>query len=585
MLYHVNDFVTGHHGMETSRQVGLSRQALRNSEDGVLRRFSCRLRSTLKSSFSIQIWLPAPSMTCTQTQPPHHFFIMSKVDVLIVGSGPTGLALAISLTQQGVKVRIIDKEVNKPPTSRAIAVHARVLELYDQLDLSEPVIAAGHKMGETELWCEGRRKAHFSMQKVGEDISPYPFVLVYPQYKHEQLLEKRLKEMGVWVERGWEFVDHTDHGSHVTARLRETTAEEGVLVPCDATFMVGCDGARSKVRSSCGIGFEGETYPNVFFVADVIGTGQGAGGDMHACYHRSGVYLLWPHGDGRVHLVGSLSEGSDTMKDNVMTLEGMAPTLTQETDLKVDEVTWLTTYQVHHRLAESFRSGQVFLAGDAVHAHSPVGGYGMNGGILDAINLAWKLASVIHGKADACLLDSYDVERRRIAEMVLHTTDRAFRLVSSQGWFYRFFRLWVVPIIGWIIVRIPMMTRRAFFLFSQIHMNYRQSPLSAGTAGVVHGGDRLPYVVVNGHSNFDGLEAIHWQVHVYGEVKEQLTEWCQSRGIPLQVFPWSQEYRRVRLGRNAAYLLRPDTYVAVAEPSGQPDRLDRFVVDNGLSFQ
>jgi hypothetical protein len=225
---------------------------------------------------------------------------------------------------------------------------------------------------------------------------------------------------------------------------------------------------------------------------------------------------------------------------------------------------------VHHRVADHFRNGRAFLLGDAAHIHSPVGGQGMNTGIGDAVNLAWKLAAVLHGRADASLLDSYEPERVRFARRLVATTDQAFTGVTSAGAIARLVRLHIVPILFPLITKLSSLRRLMFRTISQTAVNYRGSSLSEGRAGTVHGGDRLPWVRLNGvdEDNFTPLTSLDWQVHVYGEAAPGIQAACDGRKLPLHVFSWRPEMGAIGLRRNALYLVRPDGYIALANPSG-----------------
>jgi FAD binding domain len=194
----------------------------------------------------------------------------------------------------------------------------------------------------------------------------------------------------------------------------------------------------------------------------------------------------------------------------------------------------------------------------------------MNTGIGDAVNLAWKLAAVVNGRADQSLLDSYEPERIAFARRLVSTTDQAFTGVTSDGTIARHVRLDVVPVVVPMIFSFAATRRFMFQTISQTAVNYRGSPLSAGRAGTVHGGDRLPWVT--GHlsdvDNFTPLTSLDWQVHVYGSATPEIEGVCQERALPLHVFPWRPEIGRVGLRRNAVYLVRPDGYLALAAPEG-----------------
>ncbi|HEY5128554.1 MAG TPA: FAD-dependent oxidoreductase [Bradyrhizobium sp.] len=201
---------------------------------------------------------------------------MTQTDVLIIGAGPTGLVLALWLTKLGVKVRIIDKTAKPGTTSRALAVQARTLELYRQLDLTEAVIAGGHRVPAVNLWVKGESAARIAFGSVGSDLTPYPFLHIFPQDQHERLLIERLQALGVAVERRTELIGFTDEKDRVTARLRGPDGQE---FDCAAAYIAGCDGARSIVRETIGTGFPGGTYRQIFYVADVDATGPALNGE------------------------------------------------------------------------------------------------------------------------------------------------------------------------------------------------------------------------------------------------------------------------------------------------------------------
>jgi hypothetical protein len=260
--------------------------------------------------------------------------------------------------------------------------------------------------------------------------------------------------------------------------------------------------------------------------------------------------------------------------------------------LTVGQVHWFSTYRVHHRVANHFQRGQVFILGDAAHVHSPVGGQGMNTGIGDAVNLAWKLAAVIHGQADMRILATYEPERIAFARQLVHTTDRAFEFVTNNGRFARWLRLTVVPRFLPPLFSFRATRRLIFRTVSQIGIRYRASWLSAGRAGHVHGGDRLPWVPLGddaraapGHAgagNFAPLASRAWQVHVYGDASPEVASACAARGLALHAFPWESAMRAAGLVRGATYLVRPDGYVALADESASPATLERFLDDRNL---
>lgn len=321
---------------------------------------------------------------------------MRKADVLIVGAGPTGLALALWLAKQGLGIRIIDKSAGLGKTSRAMAVQARALELYRQLDMADDVVAKGNPNSAMNMWVRGKRQARVSLADAGADITPYPYLLVFPQDRHERLLIERLEKLGVTVERRTELVSFEDRADHASARLKLSDGSEEV---CEARYLAGCDGARSPIRHGIGAGFDGGTYRQVFYVADVEVSGLEPVGEAHVALDSSDFVMVLPYGhDNQSRLIGTVRDERADRAES-LTFEDVSREAIDDLRLRVGKVNWFSTYRVHHRVTDGFRSGREFLLGDAAHVHSPAGGQGMNTGIADAINLAWKLAAVVKGQA------------------------------------------------------------------------------------------------------------------------------------------------------------------------------------------
>jgi 2-polyprenyl-6-methoxyphenol hydroxylase-like FAD-dependent oxidoreductase len=504
---------------------------------------------------------------------------MTHTDVLIIGAGPTGLVLALWLTKLGVKVRIVDKTAEPGTTSRALGVQARTLELYRQLDLADAVVEHGHKVPAVNLWVKGEPAARLPFENIGSDLTPYPFLQIFPQDQHERLLIERLEALGVSVERRTELAGFTDEGERVIARLRRPEGQEEA---CEASYIAGCDGARSTVRETIGTGFPGGTYRQLFYVADVEAAGSAFNGELHVDLDEADFLAVFPlAGKGRARLIGTVR---DERADHADTLKFEDVSDRAITNLKVDvgKVNWFSTYHVHHRVTEHFRKDRAFLLGDAAHIHSPAGGQGMNTGIGDAINLAWKLAEVLAGHAPDKLLDSYEAERIGFARRLVATTDRVFNFVTAEGRIADVIRTRVAPVLFPTVLAFEAAREYLFRIVSQITLNYRGGPLSVGAAGHVHGGDRLPWVRIDGRDNFEHFAGIIWQVHVYGSAGSELRAWCERHSVPLHVFEWRLEHEAAGLARDAIYLLRPDTYVALADPYGTPEALNRYCADHGI---
>ena len=469
------------------------------------------------------------------------------MDVLIVGAGPTGLVLAYVLARLGIPVRIIDKTSEAGTTSRALAVQTRTLEFYRQLGIADDVVRAGLEMNKANLWRGGERLVHIDFGRLGDMHTPYPFGLIFPQDEHERFLIARLKELNVEIERETELLDFQAHDDRVTVRTNRWSS--------DAVFVAGCDGARSTVREKLGIGFAGGTYEHMFYVADADASGPFVNRELNVSIDTSDFLAVFPlKAEGRVRLIGTIRANAEAAKK--LEWDDVSQETLERLRIDVHRVNWFSTYHVHHRVASRFRSGRLFLLGDAAHIHSPVGGQGMNTGIGDAINLAWKLAAVIRNRAPMRILDTYEPERIGFARRLVGTTDRVFQFVTKSGPLAAFVRTRVAPYVIGAAFRFLPVRRFMFRTVSQTAINYRDSALSEGHAGKLHGGDRLPWI--SDPDNFAPLRSLDWQMHVYGSANRKLIASCESRGIPVHVFPAND------FARDASFLIRPDGYIGLA---------------------
>jgi 2-polyprenyl-6-methoxyphenol hydroxylase-like FAD-dependent oxidoreductase len=496
--------------------------------------------------------------------------------VLIVGAGPTGLALALWLTRRGVAVRIIDKTSEPGTTSRALAVQARTLELYRQLGIADRLVQGGVSIAGINLWVKGRKAARAPVGPIGEGRTPFPFVLIFPQDAHERLLIEELEKHGVSVERRTELIGFEQNDERLRATL---TRPDGSREICEAAYLAGCDGASSTVRQQLGIGFPGGTYAGTFYVADVEATGEAADDELHVDLEDADFLLVFPlKPTGRLRLVGIVL-GGDADGDGKLTFDEVQGRGLEHIGLTVSSVNWFSTYRVHHRVANSFRAGRAFLLGDAAHIHSPVGGQGMNTGIGDAVNLGWKLAAVLQGAAASTLLDTYEPERIAFARRLVATTDRAFTMVTRQGAIARVVRTKIAPRVAPLLFKLGPMRDFLFRTVSQVGVNYRGEFLSEGATDDLKGGDRLPWIEMEDRAdNFAPLASLDWQVHVYGEVRGGVPETCAELGLALHAFPWEESMARVGVERGALYLIRPDGHVALADLLADTSTLRKYLL-------
>ena len=490
------------------------------------------------------------------------------------------MVLALWLTRFGVSVRIIDKLAASGTTSRALAVQARTLEFYQQFGLAQAVVDHGHKVAALNLWVKAKPAARVPLENLGQGLTPFPFPIIFPQDEHETLLIERLSTLGIEVERQVELANFEGRGAEIRATLLKAGTEE----VASYAYIAGCDGARSRVREVLGVGFPGGTYDHLFYVADVDAGGSPMNGELHIDMDDADFLGVFPlQGTGKARLIGSVRD--DAAKDHEhLAFEDVRGRAMQNLRIEVKHVNWFSTYRVHHRVAQQFRKGRAFLLGDAAHIHSPVGGQGMNTGIGDAVNLAWKLAASLKEPRSSALLDSYEPERIAFARRLVATTDRAFTAVISDSAFARFVRTKAIPAFAPALFRLPAMRRFVFRTVSQITVNYRGSALSRGTAGKLQGGDRLPWVNTGQGeaNNFAALTSMEWQIHVYGDAAAGLQSFADSQKIPLHIFPWSAHMGRAGLLRNASYLVRPDGYIGLADSAGSAATIGAYLGEKNL---
>ena len=435
------------------------------------------------------------------------------VDVLVVGAGPTGLALAAELTAFGVSVQVVDGKAHPVAESRALALQPRTLEVLRR-SVTDRLLERGNPAVQLK-WHAGGRTASLPLFDMGMKDTAYPFLLFLSQAETEQALVDHLAQQHVDVQ--WN-----------TRLVRYTTAPDGTLL-CDlsetigqrqhvkARYLVGCDGAHSTVREQAGIAFTGGRYPQTFLLADADANGLEAG-TAHVWFGANGPLFFFPllHPAAWRLLTprpSSVHEEADRPVDSgpveVAELQSVVDAATNGT-VQLATPVWSTAFQLHHRQAETYRTGSVFLAGDAAHIHSPAGAQGMNTGIQDAVNLGWKLALVCRGVATESLLTTYDLERRPVGAFVLRFTDRAFTAATSTSPLVQFARKHLAPRGLALAGRLPRARAVAFRTVSQLGVRYPdslgasddghpgRSPMRRWRARVPHPrpGERLPDVQV-----------------------------------------------------------------------------------------
>ena len=465
-----------------------------------------------------------------------------------------------------------------------MVVHARTLELYRQLGFGDTLLREGipvkgaqmRQGGDTDG--PGHELASFSFEGIGEQLSPYPTPLAYPQDDHERFLIKELERDDIRVEWQTTLMGFTQRGSAVSATMAH---RDGSTESVDAAYLAGCDGGHSVVRETLDVRFPGGTYPQLYYVVDCE-TDGGFETDLIFNIGRETFALLLPvRSRGVQRLIGLVPP--DLPQRDDLTFDELRSRVEPLIGRRVTSVNWFSTYRVHHRVAEHFRVGRAFILGDAGHVHSPAGAQGMNTGIGDAMNLGWKLAMVLEGRADDGLLDTYESERIRFARKLVETTDRAFTQAVAGGVKSELVRRFLLPLVFSVGTSTAYGRRAAFRLISQIGIEYEDSALSEGKAGHVVAGDRLPWVA--DVDNFAPLTSLDWQVHVYGTATAGLQQVCKSLRLPIHCFTWTDSASDAGLRRDAVYLVRPDGYVGYDASAQAGDELSRYWNDHRLRMR
>jgi 2-polyprenyl-6-methoxyphenol hydroxylase-like FAD-dependent oxidoreductase len=494
-----------------------------------------------------------------------------QAEVAIVGAGPTGLALACQFVRCGVDFVILDRREGVTSYSKALGVHARTLEIYEQLGLAQQAVERGAIAEKARLLDSGNVRAELDLSNLGAGLSPYPYVLFLEQSKNEQLLYDYLNRNGKTVRWQTELVSLSQTQENVLAQVRTV---DGISQRIEARYLVGCDGPKSPVRHALGLEFAGSTFARMFYVADVQIDWTLPHDAFHICLLKNSLLIFFPlKGNNRYRIVGTFPEEFSKDEGDVLYAEiKQRIQLEAGFDLNVRDVEWFSTYKVHSRHVRCFSAGRCFLAGDAAHVHTPVGAQGMNTGIQDGYNLAWKLAWVLKGKADKTILETYNQERLENAKHLLQTTDRMFEVAAGSNWLLTFLRTHVVPSIAPHLLRLNPVKQFLFPTISQIGIHYRHSSLSHPVGDErfkVKAGDRMPYFKLKGQSIYDKLHQPKFHLLVFSktlsdcqklkpELENQSAEFFDFNLIPLDL----QVTKAFGTNQSFIVFLRPDNYIA-----------------------
>lgn len=485
----------------------------------------------------------------------------AKTTIIINGAGPTGLALACQLLRYNIDFVILDKNEKTTHLSKAMVVQARTLEIFDEIGLAGKAIEQGQVATQFSMVARGKIRGRIKLGQFGQGMSPFPFTLILEQSKTEKILAEYVYEKGGTILWGSEVLRFEDNHDGVTVYYNDRNGTEQTI---KGEYLAGCDGASSLTRHRLGLTFEGDTQERMFYVADVkLESPITDQKDAYFVMINNGFVLFFPLIDEKHYRVIGTAPGDVAEKEKIQ-FSDIKQVIKDQLEIPVQflEEYWFSTYKVHSRMADSFSKGSCFIAGDAAHIHTPAGGQGMNTGIQDAYNLAWKLAFVIRGKAGKKLLETYNEERTENAKNLLKSTDRMFDLLAGTGIIANFIRLYIMPFFIKRITQFSFINRRIFPLLSQTGIKYPNSSLTIKSAvAKIAAGDRMPYFRVNGESIFDKLKEPVFKILYFGNNDEYLQE-IKHDTIELIKLSF-EDIPAIFTGQSGFYIVvRPDNYIS-----------------------
>jgi len=495
----------------------------------------------------------------------------SDIPVLIVGAGPTGLTAAMELSRLGVEVRIVDRAPHAFAESRALAVQARTLELLRPRDVGEEMLALGNRATATSLYQGDRRLASVELHRMPSDDN---FILMLAQSETERLLAEQLARQGVKVERGVEVTGVRTSEPTVSVTLRSAEGDEEQV---EASYVIAADGPHSTLRKAVGLPFPGRTLPHNYVLADVHidgatphdrpeGPAKDLPDDEVSIFLAAGGFVaVFPMGDGRFRLMATDPDGV-LGTDLVPSLAAMQELYDRTVGIpgRLHDLNWSSRFRINSRHVPAMRAGRVFLGGDAAHVHSPAGGQGMNLGIQDMVNLSWKLAMVLDGRARQELLDTYSAERLPAIRKVVRFTEFGTRVFNSTNPLAHALRVRMAPR----ALARDAVQNAAASMFGQLSATYRGGPLTDGCGGWdgLRAGDRVPDV----DGRYDALDLGALTLFAgpqAGGILEVARRWDGVVSLREEVLPDPESW----------LLVRPDGYLAATGGPGDGDRLHRWL--------
>ncbi|HEX5353811.1 MAG TPA: FAD-dependent monooxygenase [Rhodanobacteraceae bacterium] len=395
-------------------------------------------------------------------------YAVADTDVLIVGAGPVGLFLANECARRGLRWRLVEVHASQSEHSKALAIFPRTLEIFDMAGLVAPFLDVANRVTAIRLTTRERTLARMPFTP---ENSAYPFIAMVPQDVTERLLVQALARRGGAVEYQTSFVGAVQHEDRVDA----TVDRRGERQMITARFVVGCDGAHSKVRELLKLQFEGGEYRASFMLADIETNEAFPADEMQLCPNSDGPLAIFPMSATRRRIVAMIRESGG----DAPSLDLVRALLAERAPAGIEALAlhWSSCFHIHHRHVSRLREARMFVAGDAAHIHSPFGGQGMNTGLQDAWNLVWKLDLALRGHANDGLLDSYSEERVPVIKSVIETTDHLTRAMGTPNRLAEALRDAVIPIVS----RLAPFQHALVQRLSELGIAYHGSPIVEGS--------------------------------------------------------------------------------------------------------
>jgi len=530
----------------------------------------------------------------------------SEIDVLIVGAGPAGLMMACQLALHKISFRIIDKKDHRTNYSGALIIQARSLEIFQQMGIATQVVHSGAEANEIKLIFNGKKSYTIPVKEIGVGLTQFPSLLLLEQSVTEQFLIDYLSKLGYCIEWVTELFQFTPQSQCVSSVVKLPDGQSRIIT---SKYLIAADGARSTTRKQLQIPFCGKSHPISLFVCDCKAEGDLSSDQLCFSFSDRTTSGFFPLPGRRWRVDGAISK--DIEAKDQPTFNDIRKSIAHQTRINVDlyEPDWFSVFHVNERYAVSFQQNRCFLVGDAAHIHSPVGAQGMNTGLQDSYNLAWKLSYVIKGKAITSLLDTYSSERVRVAKNVVRGTDLAFRIVTSRNFLIKFFRLHILPLILKVMLSMFVkhrMFRHLFFRrISQISVHYRKSLLShlssfgSFPANAPKPGERLPYIrypqngkLINIQQKVKGIDfhlfffSDHLSPHLIRIITEKYAHILSYETIA-NTFETADLYKQLGIEQVGFYLIRPDLYIAYRSSRAETDHFENYLrqfINVNISF-